>query len=159
MPNWIDGHYQSRTFRQQWTAKNAKCPKEIGALARWQNAHNAMIKWQTGADTKDTNTRYQRWHIFHVCVTIRMVRIGGLPKIIISHFRRSNNHQKKTKTKKIMSRSFTWVDLCIPYARIIWFVVSANEWMHSANILCDPVYSHAHILNTKFTAFLFRLFM
>lgn len=26
--------------------------------------------------------------------------------------------------------------------------------MHSANMLCEPVYTHANSLNTKFTAFL-----
>lgn len=55
---------------------------------------------------------------------------------------------------RIVAIDITCVDLWIPYAKIIWFVVSANECIHSANILCDPVYSHAHSLNTKFTAFL-----
>lgn len=50
----------------------------------------------------------------------------------------------------------TWTDLCMPYARITWLMVSASEWMLSANMLCDPVYSHAHVLNTKFVAFLQR---
>lgn len=48
----------------------------------------------------------------------------------------------------------TCVDLWIPNAKISWLIVSANECILSANILCDPVYNHAHNLNIKFVAFL-----
>lgn len=43
----------------------------------------------------------------------------------------------------------TCTDLCIPYANINWLQVSAAEWIHSENILCEPVYNHAHSLHKK----------
>lgn len=36
----------------------------------------------------------------------------------------------------------TLADLCNPNAKIIWLIVSATEWILSANILCEPVTSH-----------------
>lgn len=66
------------------------------------------------------------------------------------------NVKKKETILKCISKH-TWTDLCIPYARIIWLIVSASECILSANILWDPVYSQAASLNTKFVAFLKKI--
>ncbi|EDS35429.1 phosphatidylinositol glycan, class c [Culex quinquefasciatus] len=49
------------------------------------------------------------------------------------------------------SESAIWVLLWIPYARISWLMVSASEWIVSANMLCEPVYSQAPNLNRHTT--------
>lgn len=79
-PDWIQSNQPSRTFRHQRTAKNKISPEKVFDWMRVHQTGNAMVKRQSGAHTENANAWNQWGHIFHVGISVWMVRIRDLNK-------------------------------------------------------------------------------